>query len=361
MEKIFLFLAGIACGAMLLLTFKMVRDYRKVLSARIFIAIMLGSACYALVPFVQDPGWVNTSMKVISSAVPGLFWLFTVSFFSSKEPDEGLKATHFLVFAVNLAISTTRCINPDTVGQISELSYLDFLFTSVLVSLGLWEVIKNWRVDLVECRRRLRAGMLFVAGLFLFFALYNQLIYSNENLPVHIAYINAASISFMALFTAYWFLVVDDDTLLEAIDTLPEELIVPVTNTESHLSVADKTWLTQLDTCMQKEAYYRNNDLTIRSLSEHLAIPEHHLRRLINKQLGYRNFNEYLNRFRVGEATQRLSDPKLSRLPITTIAIESGFASLTTFNKAFKSLKDMTPTEFRRSMSGFEQTQLTDS
>ena len=361
MEKTILFLAGIAGGAMLLLTFKMLRDYRQVISARIFVLIMLGSVCYALHPFTQTHAWPTITMQIISSAVPGLFWLFTVSFFSSKGQDDGIKSTHLLVFAVNLAMSITLCIQPDKPGEISELNYLDFLFTSTLVALGIWEVVKNWRVDLVESRRRMRACMLIVAGLFLLFAIYNQLIYNAQPLPMYIAYTNAVAISVMSLFTAYWILVVDDNTLLEAIDTLPEELVVEVREADESISVADREWLDKLKNCMQQEAYYRNNDLTIRSLSEHLAIPEHHLRRLINKQLGYRNFNDYLNRFRVGDATERLSDPSQARLPITTIAIESGFASLTTFNKAFKGLKDMTPSEFRRSATGFEQTQLTDS
>ena len=111
---------------------------------------------------------------------------------------------------------------------------------------------------------------------------------------------------------------------------------------------------------MEQELYYRQVDLTIRSLSDYLIIPEHQLRRLINQHLGYRNFNDYLNRYRVRDAAQRLSDPKLVRLPILTIAIESGYASLTTFNKAFKTLKTMTPSEFRKLSGLASPTQLTD-
>lgn len=359
-EKLFLFMAGIASGAILLLIFKMLRDYRQVPSARLFTLVMIGSACYAINPFLSGPDWLIMGMSIASSAVPGLFWLFTVSFFASKQEGEGIRSLHVLVFAVNMAIAVTICAQPDKKEQLSAIYLLDFLFSSTLVALALWEVVKNWRVDLVECRRRMRASMLIVAGLFLFFALYNQLIYSSHNLPIHIAYINAVSISLMALFIGYWVLVVDDNSLLEAINELPEELSQVVEFSEEGLTATDKQWLDKLDTCMQQEAYYRNNDLTIRSLSEHLLIPEHHLRRLINRQLGYRNFNEYLNRFRITDATARLSDPNLSRLPITTIAIESGFASLTTFNKAFKALKEMTPSEFRRSNTGFGESGLLD-
>lgn len=354
-DNVFIFFAGIASGAILLLTFKLLRDYFQVPSARIFIFKMFGSACYAIHPFVSGPEWVSISLGIASASVPGLFWLFTVSFFNANDQQSAIKPLHWLVFAATIAIAVTVCVQPDKVEQLREVYLLEFVLSSTLVALGLWEVVKNWREDLVECRRRVRAIMLIVAGLYLFFALYNQLIYSSHALPIHIAYINAASIALMALFLGYWVLVVDHDTVLEAIETLPEALSKKIENQQEVPSTVDKQWLDKLEACMGEQAYYRRNDLTIRSLSEHLSIPEHHLRRLINRQLGYRNFNEYLNRFRIGEATERLADPSLARLPITTIAIESGFASLTTFNKAFKTLKDMTPSEFRRANLGFEQ------
>lgn len=73
---------------------------------------------------------------------------------------------------------------------------------------------------------------------------------------------------------------------------------------------------------------------------------EHKLRRLINKELGYRNFNQYLNRYRIDEASKRLISE--ADLPILTIALDVGFNSLSSFNKAFKEKHQQTPTEFRR-------------
>ena len=99
---------------------------------------------------------------------------------------------------------------------------------------------------------------------------------------------------------------------------------------------------------MERDLAYRNCELTIRKLGEELSIPEHHLRRLINRHLGYRNFNDYLNRYRIGEAATRLADPQQERLPILTIALEAGYASLPPFNRAFKAYHQKTPSEYRR-------------
>ena len=63
--------------------------------------------------------------------------------------------------------------------------------------------------------------------------------------------------------------------------------------------------------------------------------------------LGFRNFNQMANRFRIEEAKRRLADPALRRLPILTIAYDCGFGSVGPFNRAFKAETGLTPLEFR--------------
>ena len=81
---------------------------------------------------------------------------------------------------------------------------------------------------------------------------------------------------------------------------------------------------------------------------DELDYPEHQLRRLINGQLGYRNFSAFLNRYRIEAAMQLLADPDHVRTPILTIALDLGYGSLGPFNRAFKSATNMTPTEYRQ-------------
>ena len=72
------------------------------------------------------------------------------------------------------------------------------------------------------------------------------------------------------------------------------------------------------------------------------------MRRLINGHFGFRNFNEYLNRYRLDEIAARLVDPETQQLPVLTLALEAGFQSLGPFNRAFKQAYGVTPTEYRR-------------
>ncbi|MGY4303647.1 AraC-like DNA-binding protein [Bradyrhizobium sp. USDA 4369] len=77
-------------------------------------------------------------------------------------------------------------------------------------------------------------------------------------------------------------------------------------------------------------------------------MPEYRLRQAINEGLSHRNFNAFLNRYRLEDAKAALSDPGQRDVPILTIAIDAGFQSIGPFNRAFKAATAMTPSEFRR-------------
>ena len=113
-------------------------------------------------------------------------------------------------------------------------------------------------------------------------------------------------------------------------------------------SAADQKLVDALMRLMADERIYRHDNVTIGALATKLSIPEYRLRRLINQQLGHRNFNVFLNNHRIEEAKAALADPTQAEVPVITIAMDAGFASLGPFNRAFKATTGVTPTEFRR-------------
>jgi AraC-like DNA-binding protein len=113
-------------------------------------------------------------------------------------------------------------------------------------------------------------------------------------------------------------------------------------------STADQKLVDALMRLMADERIYRHDNVTIGTLATKLSIPEYRLRRLINHQLGYRNFNVFLNNHRIEEAKAALADPAQAEVPVITIAMDAGFASLGPFNRAFKATTGLTPTEYRR-------------
>jgi AraC-like DNA-binding protein len=113
--------------------------------------------------------------------------------------------------------------------------------------------------------------------------------------------------------------------------------------------ILDEGLVDSVRTLMSQEHAYREMGLTIGQLAQHLNVPQYRLRETINGGLGYRNFSDFLNSYRVAEAAERLADPDCTGLPILTIAMDAGFRSLSSFNKAFRGIHQQTPTAYRKS------------
>jgi AraC-like DNA-binding protein len=111
---------------------------------------------------------------------------------------------------------------------------------------------------------------------------------------------------------------------------------------------AEERLAAELQRVMTEQRAYRTEDLTIASLAAMLKAPEYRVRRLINQRLGHRNFNAFVNGLRLDQAQQALADPAQRELPVLTIALDAGFQSIGPFNRAFKAVTGLTPTEYRR-------------
>jgi len=104
------------------------------------------------------------------------------------------------------------------------------------------------------------------------------------------------------------------------------------------------TLVSRIVELMVNDRLYAQQGFTISDLASALAIHEHKLRRTINSELNFRNFNQFLNHYRLQEASRHL---KNSTLPVSTIAYDVGYSSLSSFNSVFKNQFKVTPTEYR--------------
>jgi len=102
---------------------------------------------------------------------------------------------------------------------------------------------------------------------------------------------------------------------------------------------------------MVQDALYTRQSLKVADVARHLGEPEYKITQCITGPLGFRNFNQMANHFRVGEAKRQLADPAYDHLPILTIAYDCGFGSIGPFNRAFKLETGLTPQQFRKTSS----------
>ena len=128
----------------------------------------------------------------------------------------------------------------------------------------------------------------------------------------------------------------------------------------SKVNLPDETrieYAKKLEAFMLEEQAFRNDDISIATVSEELNIPAHHLSITINIEF-QQNFYNYVNNHRIRYAEKLLKDPVNNKESILMIASLSGFQSKSSFNKAFKSLIDMTPTEYRKLQATIPMTQM---
>lgn len=115
---------------------------------------------------------------------------------------------------------------------------------------------------------------------------------------------------------------------------------------KSHLAGLDAEYLSEsLLSLMEEESLYRDEDLSLPGLSEKLGVTAHQLSELLNRQHN-QNFKSFVNSFRLREARELLiREPERT---VLSIALEVGFGSKSTFNRAFAREEGRSPEAFRR-------------
>ena len=106
-----------------------------------------------------------------------------------------------------------------------------------------------------------------------------------------------------------------------------------------------KLLLSELDLLMTEEHLYRQDELSLQTLSGYLKISSHQLSKLLNEHAGC-SFRTYINSYRVAEAKKLLQErPEMGVLEVSLLV---GFNSRSSFYSAFQKETGCIPAEFRK-------------
>lgn len=103
----------------------------------------------------------------------------------------------------------------------------------------------------------------------------------------------------------------------------------------------------KLENLMENIKVYQDPQLDLEGLADSLGVSPRTLSALINGHY-QKNFYDFVNRYRVEEAKERLRDNDAEQMTIQRVFEASGFNSKSTFNTFFKKVTGQTPSEFRR-------------
>jgi AraC-like DNA-binding protein len=298
-------------------------------------AFSLAGAAHAATqfpPILQALGPAAVLAWVLSVMGTGLFWAFALELFGDRER---LQPVRLLPAIALLGIGIMARLSPAPVAWSLWLAH-NLLGAALMVHV-LVVIWTGWRGDLVEARRRLRGPLLALAATYALAVAIVQTaeLYMGPATPL--SFLAAVSLLVLSLASGVVFLREDSQLFGSAAPRGGQRRVPP----------RDESLAQRLNQALDRDEVWREEGLTIGGLAQRLGAPEHHLRRLINEGLGYRNFAAFLNERRIAAAKAALADPANARTPVSKIAYEVGFNSLAPFNRAFRELSGQAPTAWR--------------
>ncbi len=110
-----------------------------------------------------------------------------------------------------------------------------------------------------------------------------------------------------------------------------------------------KQFVERITDLFQTRKPWLDSGYSMETLAAELQIPKHHLSQVINEGLSM-NFYELVNKYRIAEVIERLTQGEYSEYSISGIGADCGFNSPSTFHRAFKKNTGMTPTNFIKAL-----------
>lgn len=340
-------LRSAAAILMLLGIFLLLRDAWKTRTGLIATGFLLTTLGYlaSSAPWAHDLPYLLWCIAVVLAMSTGvLFWMLGRSLF-----EEGYKPgwiePALVVFFV--AVGFGRYFFAD--NWPSELREFTLVIVQLIKIAMLAHILvlalRGREDDLVEQRRLFRLGFVAViAGLTGIVLIVEFILPEGGEVPLWLHALNMGGVCIVAFITIASLTRLRSDDLVAS---LTPDAPKPVAIAPPEEPV-DRRALERLVACMEQDALYLEEELTIGKLARKVGVPEYKLRKLINNALGFRNFTAFLNSYRLADAQSQLGDPDRAHLPVLSIALSLGYGSIGPFNRAFKDETGQTPTEFRR-------------
>lgn len=339
MDKLSVFFYSVAIAQMLFCALLLLPRTQKSLASIFYIVLMLAGSAYLLGEMYQyqsdNLGYWFAFLG--GNLLPGVFWLLSLTLFSDHIT---IRLNHYGVASLALIIPIVGKLLDWNLGlsinTLANIKMVAMLIELALISHAVIIAMRNWQDDLIQQRRYMRAALIGLTGVYLLLVIIvEQALHVNAE---WLTQVESILLALLALTINYWLLQLRTDGIFyDATDAKAQS--------EQANSSPD---IKRIVSAMESELLYQQEGITITELAKTLVMHEYKLRHLINGELGYRNFNDFLNYYRIKEVSEKLLHPDYASTAILNLALDSGFRSLSSFNKAFKETHQLTPTEFKK-------------
>lgn len=332
-------------AALLFLAGLLVRDGRGRRQTVLFVPLAI-CLCGFLAGDTPDPalrlhGLAGEAAHLASGYAAIFIWWFCLACFNRDFRPRGPVLTIGLAW-IAIASADRGLFGPALADR--GLSWLLVAFGFLMVGHLAWRLLRDREGDLVESRRGARLMVVVLLGGQLLLDLVVDLAMGFDWRPRWFAIGQNAAILAFTLWLAGRLVRADTGALSFAASAASGLVTEPATN--------DPRLVARLHRLVEVERLHLDPSLSFTVFVRRMGAAERTVRRLINQELGHDHFRGFLNACRMNEARRLLADPARSNDKLIAIALDSGFASLASFNRVFRASAGCTPSQYRKDRIG---------
>ncbi|MBL8297534.1 MAG: helix-turn-helix transcriptional regulator [Rhodanobacteraceae bacterium] len=315
-------------------------------------AVFCGSLCLVLTSAAtaESLGIYRYLVGIGTCATCNVFWLVSRALFRSGQPFH----TRHVLFVAAMSgpialgqfaqLASARDLLGDLVYRfaIGGISGWTQLLGAGFMLLAFWEGVRKPNHELPVAEQRLRRNFLWMYGVC---ALASTLWTNPSQDPMSpLAKVGPLLDAISALTLL---LVTGHAVRFRTRHPLADEVVGSSVEVERTADQDDLVLARRIEACVRGRQLYLEPELKVADLAELLGTPDYRISRAITLGLKQANFNRFINGYRIDHAKRLLSDQALRSRSILAIGIDSGFASVGPFNRAFKASTGQTPSAFR--------------
>jgi AraC-like DNA-binding protein len=303
------------------------RDHRQSRVAWATAIFVVSVACYLVLPGLLAHSLLKPIQYLVVAgalAVPFTFWVATRFHFEDAfRPSARQLGALALLLAVRGGVAAGRGGAPLTGYGPTPWTLASNGLAIVVIADALRRIHAGAGADLLLPRLRLRHTLLLSSGVYALAVLVAEAtVAPGSTADRWLSLVNAVGLLVLVFTSATALLRAQPDFV---------KAVLPRAAPPGLAGAPDK-----LAALIETDRVYAIPGLTIGMMAERLGEREYKVRQIINSQLGFRNFNAFLNHYRVGEARRLLADPSQDTVGIAEVAYRLGYSSLGPFNRAFK-------------------------
>lgn len=288
---------------------------------------------------LSPDGEVGAVANLVSGFTVIFLWWFCLSCFDSRFRLNGG------VLAVGLAWGLIAGLDRGLFGEaLAQIEWSRLLVPLGFAIIGhlVWRLLAERSDDLIQKRHDARLMVAVLLGGMLFVDLSADLLFGFSWRPLAFSLSQNGAVLAFGLWLAGELVTVRTDLLTFGVADRGLSLVALQSS-----RARDDGLRRRLKTLVEIERVFLDPELTFAGFVARMDAPERAVRNLINHELGHDHFRSFLNHYRVAEARRLLGQPGRADDKLIAIALDSGFASLPSFNRAFRAIEDCAPSQYR--------------